>query len=118
VDQDLARRVREVVVAADDVADLHLRVVEGGCEVVGRGVGGLHEDEVLEVRVLERDGAPDHVLHHRLPLARRLEAHRVGLARLYPPLRLLGVHLAVLAAGVDRLALLGPRPLPHLCQLF
>jgi hypothetical protein len=38
VDKDLARRVGEVVVAADDVADLHLRIVVGGGEVVRWGV--------------------------------------------------------------------------------
>src|SRR5918994_2044119 len=108
VDQNLTRRVREVVVAADDVAYLHLRVVEGGGEVVGRGVRGLHQDEVFQIGVLEGDGATDHVLHHGLALARGLEADSVGLARLNSLSRLIWVHLAVLAAGVDRLPSFGP----------
>src|SRR5919202_7119208 len=107
-----------MVVAPDDVANLHLRIVVGGGEVAGRGVRGLHEDEVFEVGVLEGDGATDHILYHRLSLARGLEADGVRLSRLYPLSRLLRVHLAVLAAGVDRLASLGPRPLPELGQLL
>src|ERR671910_728149 len=110
VDQDLARRVREVVVAPDDVAYLHLRVVEGGGEVVGRGVCGLHKHEVLQVGVLEGDGATDHVLHNGLALARGLETDGVGLARLYSLSRLIWVHLTVLTASVDRLPTFGPRP--------
>src|SRR5918997_188232 len=118
VDQDLARRVREVVVATDDVAYLHLGVVEGGGEIVGRGVRGLHQDEVLQVGVLEGDRATDHVLHHGLALARGLEADGVGLARPYPLSRLIRVHLAVLTAGIDRLPLLGPRAFPELGQFL
>src|SRR5918995_3542449 len=118
MDQDLSRRVGEVVVAPDDVAYLHLRVVIGGGEVVGWGVRRLHEDEIFEVGVLEGDGATDHVLHHRLPLARGLETDGVGLASLYSLSRLFWVHLTVLAAGVDRLPPLGPRPLTKVGQLL
>ena len=118
VEQDLARRVGEVVVAPYDVGDLHLRVVHGGGEVVGRGVGRLHEDEVLQVGVVEGDGAPDHVLHHRLALERGLEPDGVRLPGIYLSPRLLRVHVAVLATPVDRLPLFGLRPLPKLLQLL
>src|SRR5215218_561713 len=100
------------------MAYLHLGVVEGGGEVVGRGVRGLHEHEVFEVGVLEGDGTTNHVLHHGLALARGLEADGVWLARLYPLSRLIGVHLAVLAAGVDRLPSLGPRPFAKFGELL
>src|SRR5215212_8994518 len=118
VDQDLSRRIGEVVVAPDDVAYLHLRVVVGGGEVVGGSIRRLHKDEVFEVGVLEGDGAADHVLHHRLPLARGLETDGVRLASLYSFSRHFGVHLTVLAAGVDRLPPLGPRPLAKFGQLL
>ena len=36
IEQDLARRVGEVIVAADDVRDPHLGVVDDDAEVVGR----------------------------------------------------------------------------------
>src|SRR5215210_4094587 len=103
-----------MIVAPDDVADLHARVVHRRGEVVGWGVGGLHDDEVLEVRVLEDHWAADEVLHYGLPFARGLHAHGVGLPGLRPASRLFGIHLAVGAAGVDRLPLLGPRLLPEL----
>jgi hypothetical protein len=102
-----------VIVAPDHVADPHIRVVHRRGEVVGRGVGGLHDDEVFDVLVLERHGAANEILHDGLPLARGLHAHRERLPGLRPAPRLFGVHLAILSAGVDRLPPGGARLLPE-----
>ena len=50
VAEHLLRRVRQVVVAADDVGDLHGHVVHDHAEVVGRRAVGPHEDPVVELR--------------------------------------------------------------------
>ena len=47
VDEDLARGVRQVVVAADDVRDAHVRVVAHHGEVVGGASVGAHDDHVV-----------------------------------------------------------------------
>jgi hypothetical protein len=118
VDQDLSRCVREVVVAPDDMADPHLRVVHRGGEVVGWGVGGLHNDEVLEVLVLERHGAANKVVDDGLPLARGLHAHCERLPGFRPASRLFWVHLAVLPTGVDWLPSGGACLLPKSGQFL
>ena len=67
--------VFEVVLAADDVADLHLLVVDHHHEVVERRAIRAHDDEVAEQAVVELDLAADQVVeaHH---LGRHLEADR------------------------------------------
>ena len=54
VEQQLPRRVRDVVVATDDVRDLHLVVVHHAREVVGRKAVRAQQHEVVEEVVLER----------------------------------------------------------------
>ncbi len=46
--EELARRVGQVVVAADDVTDRHLMIVDDGREVVAGGAVGAHDDEVAD----------------------------------------------------------------------
>jgi len=53
----LARRVREVVLAADHVAYAHLRVVDGGGEVVAGAPVGAQDDEVADDIAGEADAA-------------------------------------------------------------
>ena len=48
--QHVLRRVRDVIVAADDVRDLHVDVVHDDREVVGRLAVRAQDDEVLDVR--------------------------------------------------------------------
>ena len=69
VDLRLARGVGEVVVAADDVRDAHVVVVDDDGEHVGRRAVGAQQDEVVEILVLPDDAALDRVLDHRLALA-------------------------------------------------
>jgi hypothetical protein len=59
---DLLRRVRDVVVATDDVRDPVEPVLEGRREVVRRTAVRADEHEVLELHVREVDPALDRVV--------------------------------------------------------
>ena len=65
-----------MVVAADDMGDAHVVVVDHDREIVGRRAVAAQDDEVVEILVGEDDAALHPVLDHRLALARRLEADR------------------------------------------
>ena len=54
-DEQLLGRVREVIVAADDVGDPHLGVVDGDREVVERRAVAARDHEVVREPVLEPD---------------------------------------------------------------
>ena len=69
VDLRLARGVGEVIVAADDVGDVHVVVVDDDGEHVGRRAVGAQQHEIVEILVLPHDAALDLVLDHRLALA-------------------------------------------------
>ena len=82
-DVDLARRVVDMIVAADDMGDAHIQVVHHHAEVVCRRAIGTGDDQVIQLTVLEHDLALDHVVprcrtmawipetHHRLDALRR-----------------------------------------------
>ena len=110
VDHDLARRVGQVVVAADDVGDAHHRVVHDRSEVVrGRAVGA-EDDEVVELLGVEAHVAVDRVVHEDVAaVERHLDAQGVGLAGLDASPRLGGVEVAAgaLVALEGVVALLG-----------
>ena len=61
-DDDLLRRVRDVVVAADHVRDPVQPVLDRRREVVGRPAVGADDHQVLELRVRELDPALDGVV--------------------------------------------------------
>ena len=65
-----------MVVAADDVGDAHVMVVDDDGEHVGRRSVGAQQDEVVELLVGEGHAALDAVLDHRLAVGRSLEADR------------------------------------------
>ena len=68
--EDVLRRVREVVLAADDVADLHRRVVDDDREVVERRAVAADDHEVAaEVGDVELDAAADDVVEGDQALA-------------------------------------------------
>jgi len=52
---DLTRRVVDVIVAANDVRDAHVEVVDHDAEVVRRHAVGSQEHEVIELTVREVD---------------------------------------------------------------
>ena len=82
VDLSLARGIGEVIVAADDVGDAHVVVVDHDGQHVGRRAVGAQQHEVVEVLVLPDDAALHLVLDHGLARERRLEAdHRLDPGR-------------------------------------
>ena len=77
VDLLLARAVGEMVVAADDMGDAHVMVVDYDREHVSRRAVRAQQHEVVEVFVLPGDAALHLILDHGLTGQRRLEAdHR------------------------------------------
>jgi hypothetical protein len=54
---DLARRVVDVIVAADDVRDAHVVVVDHDAEIVGRRAIRARDDQVIELAAVEHDRA-------------------------------------------------------------
>ena len=69
----LAGGVGQVVVAADDVGDRHVVVVDHHREHVGRRAVGAQQDHVVELRVGEAHLALDPILDDGLAVARRLQ---------------------------------------------
>ena len=67
-----------MIVAADDVGDAHVVIVDDDGEHVGRRAVRAEQDEIVELVVLHGDPALDLVLDHRLALARRLQADDEG----------------------------------------
>src|SRR5262249_2328221 len=80
VEQDLARAVRDVIVPAQDVRDPHVDVVDHDAEIVdGCAVRAL-DDEVVEGRVLEDDGALHEMVDRGRAGGRRRETEGEGRA--------------------------------------
>ena len=80
VEQDLSRRVGEVIVAADHVRDPHLDVVDHDAEVVGRRAVGAEQDQVVELGRSGRRRGPSRDRRSRSRLPRVREAHDVTAA--------------------------------------
>ena len=76
VDQHLAMRVRQVLLGADDVRDLHLMIVDDDGEVVRRQPVGADQDEVAERLLPPRHLAADHVVDRHVAVVRHVEAQR------------------------------------------
>ncbi len=112
VEQDLLRRVGQVVLAADDVRDPHVGVVDDGAEIVRRRAVGAHDDEVVEFAVLEDDVAFDEVGHHGLAVERGLEAHDERPTRRGVGAVAAGPIVHRLAPGLHRRAAFRSRALP------
>ena len=97
--RDLARGVGQVVLAPDDVRDLHQRVVHGSGELVGGRAVGAHDHEVLDGADRDAHVAAGRVVHHDV-VGRRAEVDGAVLA-----VRAALVHQAVGVLQVDRHAL-------------
>ena len=91
---DLAGRVIDMVVAANDVGDLHVPVVDHNTEVVGGGAVGACYDQIVQFAVVETDRPLDHVVPGRDAVGGVAKAHdrfaafrygRQGFARLGAP---------------------------------
>ena len=64
-----------MVLAADDVRDLGVEVVDGDREVVEDAAVGPGDDGVVHVHVLEGGVAADEVVHDGLALVGHAQAH-------------------------------------------
>ena len=64
-----------MVVAADDVGDAHVVVVDDDSEHVGRRAVGAQQHEIVEVLVLPHHAALDLIFDDRFAGQRRLEAN-------------------------------------------
>ena len=95
VDHDLARGVGQMVVATDDVGDLHHGVVDNGRKVVrGRAIGA-EDDKVVELLGIEGHLAVDGVVDDDVAaVLGHLDAQDVGLAGLDAATGLIGIKIA------------------------
>ena len=72
---ELAGGVVDVIVAANDVADLEVQIIDHHREVVGGGAVRPGDDQVVELGVVEAQTSLDRVLDDHLPLDRIPEAN-------------------------------------------
>ena len=98
VDHDLARGVGQMVVAADDVGNLHHGIVDDGREVIGGRAVGAEDDKVVELLGIEGHLAVDGVVDNDVAaVLGHLDAQDVGLAGLDAAAGLLGIKIAAAA---------------------
>ena len=85
IQQDLLRRVRDVIVAAHHMRDLHLHIVGHDGELIGRLAVGAQDDEVLDVRAVELDRAVDEIVEARRARRARGSGSRAARRRARAP---------------------------------
>ena len=72
-----------MIVAADDVGDAHVMIVDHHREHVGRGAVRAQQDEIVELGILHRHPALDEIVDDRLAIARRFQANDERLVGLF-----------------------------------
>ena len=70
-DGELAEGVVEMIVAADDVGDAHVVIVDDDGEHVGRRAVRAEQDEIVQLGILDGDPALHGVVDGGLAIARR-----------------------------------------------
>ena len=105
LERDVARRVVQVLLAAQHVRHAHQLVVDDHGEVIGGEAVALADHEVVEVLLAELDRA-EHAVDHVDRLVGHPKAHDVRLAR---HARERGGAVEVGRAAVAEVALLGAR---------
>ena len=89
VDNDLAWRVREVVVPTNDVGYPHHGIIDHGREVVGGCAVRTDDDEIVELAGVEGHAAVNHVTDDDVTApVRNLDADGMGFPGVDAPLRL------------------------------
>ncbi len=88
-----------MIVAADDVGDAHVEIVDHDRQHVRRRSVGAEQDEVVDLLVGDRDPPLDQVVDHRVALLRSLDADHIGLV--FRPVRA----VAPVTIDAERLAL-------------
>src|SRR6202030_2575965 len=74
-DEDLPRRVREMLLGADDVRDFEVKVIDHARQMIEAGAVGPLDDVILLAGPIEFDVAADMIVDDELSLARHLEPH-------------------------------------------
>ena len=110
---DLSRRVVHVVVAADDVGNAHVEIIDDDAEVVSRRAVGARDDEVVQLAVVDFDRPLDLVLPRNASVQRVLEPidRRNARRRRLPRTEILGTPAAVIAWLLSTRHLLGSHSL-------
>ena len=108
---DLPRRVVEMVIAAYHMGDLHLVVIDDDGEVVSRHTIRAHDDQVIELGIIEDHFTADLIAYTNLATGRRLETHdRSDIGN--------GHSAAPAATVITGLQALGLALLPHCRELL
>ena len=111
VEQDLPRRVRQMVLAPHHVADLHQRIVDDDGEVVGGEAVGAEDDRIADDVGAEGDRTAHEIDKGHLAALRHAEADGRRLAARDAALRVAGGKPAA-ASRVPRRHARGERRLP------
>src|SRR5215204_1127892 len=75
-DRHLPRRVRQMIVPADDMGNLHKSIIDDDGEVICRIAVGPQNDKIIQYGIVEDDPALNEILDHRVTFLRRLKAKR------------------------------------------
>ncbi len=101
--EQLLRRVREVILAAHDVRDPRIEVIDRDGEVVEHRAVRARDHRLVHVHVLKARLTADHVVHDRRAVVRHAQAHGAARLRLATEAALGAVEL------LERLDVLGRR---------
>ena len=104
VDEDLARGVGNVVVAADDVGDAHFVVVHHHGHVVGGGTVCALNDHIVQLGNVHRDLALHHIVKDDLAFVRASQTHATALAGSQVEIPAVAVVARLLAHGTGPFA--------------
>ena len=110
-DVQLPGCVIEMIITAHDVSDVHLAVVNNNREIVGRHTIRAHDDQVVQLRIVENYLTTDSVVHSNLPVGGRFETND----RIHIGPRLGTISTATVITGLSTTGFL---LLPHSRKLF
>ena len=71
----LTRGIVDVVVASNDVRDVHLEVVDNNGEIVGWGAIGSGDDEIVQLRIVEHHLASNQIIDNDIAFPRISESN-------------------------------------------
>ena len=103
--------VVEMIITAHHVSDLHLAVVDNNREIVGRHTIRAHDDQIVQLRIVENYLTTDSVAHANLPAGGRPETNdRIHIGP--------GLGTISTATVITRFSTTGFLLLPHSRKLF
>ena len=79
IDQGLTGGIVQVVIAANDVGDAHVVVIDDDCQIVGRRSVGAQQHQIVQILVVEGHGALDQILDDGVAIGGATEANHEGL---------------------------------------